>query len=192
MASKLYIKEDITDWRDECLREEVEITSEDDLIDLVVNGKYSTAQVGRWAVTGREMGITPVDIIDPTKALINSAARRAVQVKISNRRIEVELPNGRTYSVRAFVGIPGHKPNTDTDNEKGMAQEKKALVGDAEGTYFQFESIEGVRLALHSLHNVIPGHIFERLKIIAAMNGDVVGTADELKATIDEMVGRLV
>ena len=169
--SKQIVGIDISDWRDRCLQEEVTILSEDDIIHLVVDNDYKTGQVGTFAIVLREIGASPDDVLKPNKLLLYAGARSNVNQIIASRKQEVDLENGRTFTIREFLGL-------GRDEEDGQR-------------FVSFDSKQAIARAMSYIINTVPGHIFERLKQIAAVGGDVRGTASLLHAKIDEMVDML-
>jgi len=191
MTKKLYAKADITEWREEFLRHEPEIASEDDLVKLATDGGFKTGEVARMAIASRAMNIAPDDILKPNKLLLYAGGRAQVSMAVAARKSTFEAPNGKEYAVREFVGLPGRPEEEVVSDDNGNAQEVEAISELGDKPMVAFDSQEGVKRATHYLLNTIPGHVWTRLAIIAASGGDVAGVADELKAIIDEQVGRL-
>jgi len=196
MSSKLIVKTDITDWRDECLRYEPTIRTVDDLVALVVDENRSTGEAARMAIVMRELGHAPDDILKPNKLLLHAGGRAEVAIKVSARKVQAEMPNGSTYSVREFVGIPGRGEGVASDVDVGQvafeAEVQDAVTEAASGPhYVPSDSADGLMRAMNYLVNTIPGYIFERLKIIALAGGDVEAAADTLKEEIDRQVMQL-
>ena len=187
--TNLYIKTDITDWREEFLRHEPDIANEDSLIALVVDEGFQTGEVARMAIVARAMGAAPTDILKPNKLLLYAGGREQIGAIIKKQRITFEAPNGREYQVRAYVGLP-HVPE-ERDGEDGNALDVKAIAGMDEKPMVTADSHAGLDRAVYYLLNTVPGHVFERLKVIATAGGDVGAAADDLKAKIDELAGRL-
>jgi hypothetical protein len=186
VGKKLVVQEDITDWRDECMRYEEDVVDKDDLVRLVTEGGFSTVQVGRMAIVHRELGTAPGDILRSNKTLLASAASDEVGTRAAQCKREIEMPSGRTYAVRQFAGPAGRPPKPD--GEASL----QAPAPDEGRSYAKFDSDRGMARVTHYLENIVPGHIFERLKQIAAAGGDVGSAADTLHDKIDEMVQRLV
>lgn len=199
MPSKLVVKTDITDWRDECLRQEPTIETDDDLVRLTAKEGYSTAKVGRWAIVMRELEQAPDDIIKPNKLLMQAGARAEVATKVSSRKTWVEMPSGVRVEVRDHIGRPhrgegeptGEKENGDNALTFEAGVEAVIPQSTPEPPYVPGGSEAALRRATNYLENIVPGHIFERLKDIAFAGGDVEVAADALKDEIDRQVLRL-
>ena len=69
--------------------------------------------------------------------------------------------------------------------------EAEAVTVQSPPPYVSSDSEEALRRAMNYLENVIPGHIFERLKVVAIAGGNVEAAANALKDEIDEQVARL-
>jgi len=189
MTKKAIIQIDVTDWQDEFNRIEPDIHTQEDLFRCLTDDGLSTGQVARLTTVARLLGIAPDDILLPPKVHLYGGARADVAQRISTQKRTVETPSGKEYEVRAYVGVPGRPREFYEEDGDEMAHE----VPDFEiaPAYVDMDSTEGLRRAEHYLLNVLPGHIFERFKVVMAASGDVGAAAEDLKAKIDELVGRL-
>jgi len=183
----LIISVDVTDWRDEMQREEPRtIQTADDIIALVADDGYSMAEAGKVAVIQEEMGTTKIPVLASRKLMIANAARAQVNVIVASRKRMVETSAGKEYQAREFVAIPSTKASVDGDE-----LDKVAISGMGESPVVSFDSDPGLNRCLYYLRHAVPGHIWGRLVQICGAGGDVVAIAEEVKANIDEMVGRL-
>jgi len=170
--SELTITIPIDDWHDEALKTEMPITDKQTIIDLIEAGLH-TAKVGRMAITWRELGEAPGDILRPNKVLLESAAQHNISQIVRAQKHEVETKDGKIYYSRDYVGQL-------SDDEDGYEQ-----------SYIHYTSRAAVERALTYLENAVPGHIWNRLITLYENGGDYKEAARSLIMTIDEMVGRL-
>jgi hypothetical protein len=207
VGSKLIVQADITDWQDDCMRAEEDIETPDDLVRLVSEEGYTPAQVGQWAIVMRELGLSPDDILRPTKALLESGARHEVSLRAAARQREVTMASGKTFQVRELIAPPGRRPSLPGDEDgnghNGNGHEPKqagnnghepqgASAAEQDRSYAKFDTDRGIEIATRYLARTVPGHIFERFKQLAAAGADVKGAAAALHVKIDEMVDKLV
>lgn len=187
MANKNYLKIDVTDWTIEHDEIEPQLTGEDDLVSLVTRTGVSTAKAARLAIISREKGNAPADILPENKPLLNSGGAVAVASAITRRMKEIQLENGKTFSVREFVA-----PVREEEEGQGVDDtQTPAAPSPLTESFVSVQSPEARTRALDYLYKIVPGYIMGRLKIIAVNGGDVRAAADEVKAKIDEMVERL-
>lgn len=180
---KLYIKEDITDWRDEAMRDEAIPESAAELMQFVEGG-MSTAKAARAAIVAREIGKAPADIIRTNKMLLNAGAQLDITAMMHRKKTDVKTPSGRTYEANAFVGKGQLGADTETDE-----QDAKPDLGPS---FVSVNDKQAIDRTLFYLHSVVPGWIWGRLLTLAANKQDVRAAANQLKATIDDMVGRIM
>lgn len=173
--SELFVNIDITDWKDETLKNESVIRNEDELLEQIESG-VSTGNVAKSLVTSNEMGWTEKEIIKGNKPLFYAGAQAAVSGLVARQRHKVTAPSGAEYSVRSYVGKLATK-----DDE---APEGKS--------YVHTNTDEGLERATNYLQSAVTGHIWNRLVVIFDAGGDVESASEELKAKIDEMASRLI
>lgn len=190
MTKKPVIRIEYADWLEEYLRNETPINDDDDIVALLTADAHSTAEVARMTIVAREQGYAADTILPPNKTMLAADARARLAVKMKARRVSVEMPNGTEYSVREFVGVPQTGPTSD--EQQGNAMDVGAIELQSEKAFVPFQDEAALERIMYYLNNNVPGIIFERLKLIAAGGGDVLRAGEQLKATIDEMVGRLV
>lgn len=174
----------IGDWMKEYVREEVKVTTEEDIIGLLVNEKRSTVQVARLIIVAREAGQAPEGIIPANKPLLNTGGAMAIQSMLTQRYREKKLKNGKVIKVREFVAPVKRKIKFTKD---GQAEEE--VNGDK--GIVSVESDIACERALKYLSRRVPGYIYGRLKVVAVNGGDITEAADALKREIDEMVSKL-
>ena len=190
MATKNFIKIDVTDWAIEHDQIEPNISDEDRLIGLVTQAGMSTAKAARLGIIAREKELAPEDILPANKPLLNSGAAVALSSVIARRHIEAQTPSGNTYSVREFVA-PVREEGEDDQMLRETQSNSVTPPSLTDESYAPVHSEEAKGRAWDYLLKRIPGYIYGRLKIVAVNGGDVKAAADELKAKIDELVERL-
>ena len=187
--AKLIIGIDVTDWRDECMREEVTLLTEDDLVALVTELGYTTGEAARFGVVQEEMSIMPEGIMKPRKLQLYAGARQNITTMIASRKTEIEAPNGKMFEARTWLGIPRRKAD---DDGNGAELSREAIEAMGERSFVVFDSQAALERAIYFITDILPGHIFERFKQIVAAGGDVQAAAAVLHDKVDELVERLV
>lgn len=205
------IKIDVTDWLDEYMIEEADVTTLEALIDRATQDGMDAKQLARLVIIARERGDLSEDMeFPPNKLLLNNGGGLAVNVMMAQQKRRIETSNGTVRYVRELVA-----PLRDSHDEH-ETQSRQASDGADESRIDQahtFESVAeaapreqptppvasyafvGTQLALDRalayLDRVVPGYIMGRLLIIRESGGDVKAAADVLKERIDEMVDGL-
>jgi len=169
-VQKLYIKEDITDWREEVMREEFLPKDKDDILSGIENGLH-TAQVARAAIVSRAMNEAPEDIIRPNKVLLQVGGQQDISQIVARQKVDIETKSGKTWKVPAFIG--------DQDDDEGQS-------------YYPSDSNKAKEIAEQYLQTQVVGHIRNRLATIYQNGGDVVENATWLKMKIDSLVDDLM
>lgn len=164
---------DYTDWAEELLGEEPDLSSVETTIKEQMENQRSTQQIGRWVVAGRVLGIAAKNLLPPTKLLVQAAAARHWAQRMEKEKEVVITEEGKEINVRSYVGPVG-------SDEDGAGK-----------PWVNFYDPAAIELAKSYLLNGVPGHIRSRLNIIAAAGGDVARVAADLKHIIDEMVAAL-
>ena len=205
---KLIIKTDITDWREEADELGFVPKNQKDMVDALAEG-HTTAQVARASIVSRERGYADENILRPNKLLMQTGAMLQVGQAARNKRDVGQLPNGKTVNAPAYVGRVVHTaptiPELGSDDEaQAQLFELEALAGggdsgnvpppDSDGpSYVDGGSYEAQRRAEQYLEDIVPGHIWDRLVIIAR-NGtaqDIETACVKLKYKINEMLDKL-
>jgi len=145
--TKLYIKEDITDWRDEALRNETIFTDRHDIIDALDDGQ-NTNQIGRAAMVSRALGEAPDDILRPNKFLLNAAATQDVIAIARHEKVIYETDEGKKIRVNAFVG-----------SVKMKDEEGEEIETDSGPSFVRSDDRLATERAEAYLLNVVPGHV---------------------------------
>ena len=166
----------IGDWEEEYLRDEVDVSSEDAVITVRLQTNIGPAQLGRSLVVARERNETEPDIIPKNKPLLNIAASLSARKILTKQQEPVETPSGKVYNAPSFVG-PVSTPNDEPDGIE---------------PFVRLHDPEAVELALGYLERAVPGHIWKRLLVVAANEGDIEEAAQIVHDKIDEMVERLM
>ena len=89
MNKKLYVKADISEWRDEAFQEEFVPKDKDEILEAVEKGMH-TAQVARATVVSRELKEAPEDIIRDNKVLLLVGAMQDVSQMVLREKTDVE------------------------------------------------------------------------------------------------------
>jgi len=162
--------QDYSDWRDEAMKEEIEVESDDDIAKAFDEGKSSSV-VARATVVSMLLG-KAVDIIPPIKLLVQSGAQASIAQKISRRKVKVQTKSGEV-EMREYLGV---------GNENEDSKDK---------SYIRFDDVKHLEMAEHYLSDVVPGYIRPRLLEIHSHGGDVKANADLLIRKIKAMVSEL-
>lgn len=177
--SKLAVVIDITDWLEESRDKELHLANENDLRERLSEG-CMTGELARIAAANREAGLASDDILPPNKQAYYSGLREAVSKCAKRIVAEVELTNGKHISVPALIGRVSTAALEDDEDE-----------ANGDRSYVSFDTKAALERAERYLLRIVPGHVYNHLKIIAAAGGDVRGIVKQLKAQIDECAGRL-
>jgi len=165
--TKLYVQEDITDWRDGVKEQGIEVINKEDILDLIDEG-VSTSAIAQATVVGREEKKTPEDIIRGNKLLLLTGAMQDISGIVKDQWRKVVAPSGRAFNSNRYIG--------------------KALNEEDEASYVDAQTVTGVSNAINYLENVIPGHIWNRLMNLIDAGEDIVPHAEKLKDRIDHYV----
>jgi hypothetical protein len=180
------LKIPIGDWVQEYDQLEVDVSTEEALIQTIASKQMSTIQAARLAIVARERGAAPAEMLPPNKLLLNTGGAMDIQGKIARRYKEVQLTNGSTIKVREFVAPVREHPTEEPEEEEGTTGQLPEDTGIVEAV-----SEIAHKRAYDYLLQRVPGYIYSRLKLIAANKGDVTEAANALKKEIDEMVTKL-
>lgn len=194
---RLYIKEDITDWQQETLRNETIIEKEEDIIDALTKEGRSTKEVARSTLVSRAMGKAPEEILRPNKILLTSGAELQINQIIDRQRSVVRTPKG-SFTIQSYVGkLPMNDrgvPVEENDNENLV--EENTEEDEPVDTGPSFTSINGQLAsdrALGYLNRIVRGRtIRDRLIVIYKNGGNIREVAENLKRQIDELVEQII
>jgi len=177
MAKKeLTIITPIGDWESEYLHEEVDVSSEEAVIEVRLGGDVSPQQLGRFIIVARERKETEPNIIPPNKALLNTAASLRAREILTKRQRPVGTPSGRIYDAPAFVG-----PVSEPDGKHKEVEPFVKLIDP-----------KALERALLYLDKPISGHIWNRLLVVTANSSDIIAAAQIVHDNVDEMVTKLM
>ncbi len=170
-STTLKLEIDITDWNETYTELEPNVSTEDEVIERTKGG-MKPSQAGRHIIVARQRGDAPDDIIQSDKYTLNLGAATQVSRMIAKHFDEVHLTNGKDIKIRSYVC-----PVKDS--------EINAVV--------DFDTLPAYQNAVSYLLNTIPGHVYNRLAIIAShsSNGEVREYADQLIVAINEVVDKL-
>jgi hypothetical protein len=187
------IKIPIGDWVQEYDQLEVDVSTEEALIQTIASKQMSTIQAARLAIVARERGAAPAEMLPPNKLLLNTGGAMDIQGKIARRYKEVQLTNGSTVKVREFVAPVREHLTEEPDEEDQTTEQLNRTAGQLPEDTGIVEAVSEIahKRAYDYLLQRVPGYIYSRLKLIAANKGDVTEAANALKKEIDEMVTKL-
>ena len=169
-TKRLYVKADITDWRDEAFQLEYIPKDKEEILDGIEKGMH-TAQVARAIIVSRELKEAPEDIINENKLLLLAGAMKSISEIVHSVKTEIETVSGKTWNIPGFIGNPE----------------------DGEGdSYVPSDSYQGRERAEKYLKTVVVGHIRNRLALIFQTGGDAKESAMWLKLKIDSLVDELI
>ena len=184
---KKYLKIDRTDWYEQFVAEEPDVTSEEALIARAREG-MSTTRIAQHAITARAEKVAPADILPADKLMLLSGGRAHISVMLACQKREVKLANGSTFNVREFVASVHDEEPDNGDGDSVLADEVPAF--DNRGWIDSGDPLASKRAAQY-LDRVVPGHIWNRLAIIAQNDGDVKEAASVLLGKVGDMIERL-
>jgi len=191
--SKVAVSIDVTDWAEKALRAEEMPQSESDLFAMAVDQGLSARETAQMAIAARAMGESPVDILPDNKVLLGDGGRYRMDAMIRNavRRIEIA---GKEYTVREATSVVQEDAPESDDGPQTLELEAEAATGGVlpKDGYIRAGTPQSAENARRYLQRKVPGHIWERLKEIAAAGEDPHGAVEELIAAVREMEERLV
>jgi hypothetical protein len=170
MDEELILKTDISDWAEEVRKLNPELGSKDKAIETQQRLGLSTQIMGRLIVAARAMGLAEELLIPIVKLLIQIGAARAWSSTLERRVVTGETPSGKKIVAREFIGPieRSGEPWVPVYNPKA------------------------IKRTMHYLREVVPGHIKSRFNILAVNGISPFDIGEELKATIDELVGEFL
>lgn len=187
LPERLEERIDITDWMLDAASKEMFVKDEEDAIDLIANG-VSTAETARAMLTSRALGIAPVDVLRPSKLLLQTGAMGDVAIMIRNQKVDVQTKDA-VYELPMYIGRIGRMPEIDED---GPDMDEDTEVEDDGPSYIMRKTPMGLDRAQNDLDKRIPTSIFNCLLTVYMNNGSVTDAAKELKKRIDGMVKQVV
>ena len=165
------------DWLKEWEASPIKPKTSEDIISTMLETQMSPTQMARLAIVGREQGHADENIVRSNKLSLILGVAQDISQTISSRMVDVEI-NGKVFRAREFVGTVQTE-----DSEEGEADGGQTLV--------DMHDPIAVERATRYLFNLVTGHAWKRLVILAANGEDVESIAETLKSRIDEMVERL-
>lgn len=180
---------EVEDWRAEYSRDEITVQTIEDVRALATQKGWHPAKIARMCIVLREFGGLPADIIPTNKAMLQTGAAAAVHGIINTAKQFATMPNGTQWVVRSIV-LPVAIEDEDDEEEEKLEPEtaKPAEIA----VTLENDPQEALERATTYLLNRVPGYIMGRLKIIAAVKGDIKEAALQLHRRIDELVAELV
>lgn len=197
MASKKdkrFVEEiDYTDWVVEYDDTEANVNSLDSLIREMEEKGTGPMQAGRLAFVGTQKG----DCVEPilrhsSKYHLNVGLAQDVSAQVAAKAVQARLKNGKEVKHREYVGRV-LKDNDAINNDESDTFEQRQVTPD-DFKLVKASSEGGVSRAIEYMRDTLPGYVRGRLVIIAAHGTPeaVKAAADELKATIDNIVAELI
>ena len=174
----LLLKIDVTDWRDEALRDESLPQKEEDIIAAIQSGKQ-TMRVARDLIVAQEMGTIP-HLTRPNKTLLNAGAAYDVATLLKRQKQSVETVDGNTYEIPAYIGRLGRTPDDSDQTGEQPDTELKEEPVEIEPSYVLASAPAAMGYALRYLEGFIPGNIWNKLLEVYYCGGDVRAQADAL------------
>lgn len=187
MSSKTFVKVDVTDWKDEALREEAVPQTNEELVSLAVRQGMSARTAARYAIAARAAGLAPDDVLPNDKVLLGNGGGLVVHMMVANAKERIKIGN-REYLARKYKAIQKQEKEPSDNGDQSELEVESALP---EHGYTQLGTQVSIENAINYLRNRVPGHIWNRLIEIAAAEGDVKTAAEELIDKIGEMVDKL-
>ncbi len=167
---------DISDWLDENYRMEEQAITQDDFVELATVKGLSTAQIARFHIVQRELGLVKDDDALPdNKTLLQNGGRASMYEAFKRRTIEIEV-NGKIHRARELIGgvadnenyVPSENHDQGTTFESTASTEQELTA-----TWHVLGTPGALEDALKYLDRVLPGQIVGRCLIIKASGGDV-------------------
>jgi len=182
----------IDDWLEEYLRAEPDVTSSDAVVHELLDGKRNVRQLARMVIVAQERGEAE-GLISPPKTLLNTGGAAEISSILTQRKVEVQAPNGNTYLARELVGHIGRPPNAEPPVAGGVELVAEAVgpEDDHDHTFHLITDERALELAYKYLQTRVLGEIWGRFLILVEHKADVRQAAEMLHSEIDEMVGRL-
>lgn len=174
--NRIVIPVDVTDWAEEHSDAEADIGTLEKAIRFQMETGAKPIAMGRLLIIDRLKALNEEDVLTRSdKILLGFGAAVEYSGKVAGQRHKVTLANGRSVTMRAYMG-------------QAAEEGEKA---DDDGRLVSSQSRVAQRRAESYLKRVAPGHVYSRLAIVAANRGDVAAAAAALKEKIDEMVAEL-
>ena len=155
---------DITDWQDTVQHDEMEITSVDDIIELIRSGK-KTGDVAIAGIVNQHVGKLTDERFRQPKSNLYFGAQQNIQ-NIIKSRVKAVKVNDLTATYKEFIG-----PN-----------------GDGGDAYVESTTSRGVERARKNLHEHILAYIQNQVLILLDAGEDWKSELEQLKIGIDEMI----
>lgn len=188
------IKIDITDWDDEYMEEEPNLSTKEDALDEHLKKGYHPAKMARMYIASRERGQADAEMLPGNKVLLMTGGASAFAQMRAQEFKTVKLKNGKDVEVRAVLGtVP--EPDDDIDDKLQMSFDnghKTYKIPDPQDDYpILWNDDRAIERAELYLDRKVPGYVYGRLKIIAANGGDVWKAANSIINRIEEMAKNL-
>jgi len=172
----------VGDWVEEYQREEPNLSTKDVAIHTHQRHGYKPQQMGRLLAIARLRDET-FDDIPPAKPMLNVGYAVLWSRLVKDECERVTLANGKSVLINSLVGPGSHASPEDASDDP------EAL--DANPAYVSWDDALAVGRIDNYLFNAIPGHIYNRLKQLAARGEDLSPRKEQLHGMIDGLFARL-
>ncbi len=189
MSNKTVVTVDVTDWKEEALREEIVPQTSEELVSLAVKEGMSAKTAARYAIAVRAAGLAPDDVLPGNKVLLGNGGGHAVHLMIASAKEKIKVGD-KEYLARKYKAIQKvDKAVSSEGNGEILDLEIDSILPDH--GYTEIGTPESIENAIQYLRNQVPGHIWNRLIEIKAADGDVEKAVEELVDKVREMAGKL-
>lgn len=193
---KVMLSADVTDWDDEFMQVEPDLSGDNPLIDLQTKYGLKPAQIARFLSIARLRGLADEQILPAIKHMIMHGGAVYISRYTARQERSYEI-NGKEYQGRAFVAEVKEDEVEDEDQAQSDTHRDSVQSEAPVPPFVNDKLVEAgdpiaYERAAHYLLSVVPGYIWGRLLIVAEQQPDELDqVVDELKNKIDEMVTRL-
>ena len=173
---KFVIPVEAEDWFRAYMEKEPDLRSLEAAIEYHQTTGAGPQEMGRLLAIAKALE-QAWDGVAEAKPMLNAGYAEDWSKDLRRQHVSVELENGTKIEVNSLVG-----PVQDGDGG----------TSDDDPAYVDLEDSRAAGRATAYIVSVIPGHVYSRLKVIAACGGDVASVAEDLHSAVDELVARLI
>jgi hypothetical protein len=168
------IRIDVTDWAEEYAEIEPNLMTFEQAVDSMLSQGVRPQQMARLLAVAKEREET-YDEVSPPKPMLLLGYTEDWLKQLKRAHEDVTLESGKQITVNRFVGTVRTK-----DSKSNGIQ-----------TPVEWDNPVALERAVQYLRDVVPGHIYGRLKLIVANGGDKFGMIAEMHDMLDELSARL-
>lgn len=192
--SKTILEIDITDEANEYVKEEPNLSTEDDALTTAMERGYSALKMGRLLPVAWHRGES--DFAPEPKYMMHAGYSVDWTSRVGRMMERITLKTGKVISIRRIVGnVPEPEPmdDGDGDSQPPLDLDIETPPGEPpdDGKLKMWNDPTAIHRAHRYLQERIPGYVYGRLKIIAANDGDVWAEIRELQDKLEELGKRL-